>query len=59
MTDFPTFYAECAWLDGRRDAERGTDSTASYRRHGSPEPIGMEWYAKGFAAQKSGVERHA
>ena len=47
---FPTFYAECAYLDGQRDAARGTDSTASYMRHGQPEPIGMAWYRRGFAA---------
>lgn len=55
---FPDFYAECAWLDGHRDAERGTDSTASYHRHGQPVTVGMDWYAKGFAAQQRGEPRH-
>jgi hypothetical protein len=53
---FPTFYAECAFNDGFRDARDGTNSTASYMRHGDPEPIGMEWYQRGresFAAQVS------
>lgn len=57
--DFPSFYAECAWLDGHRDAERGTDSTEAYQRHGSPEPVGMGWYEKGRAAQQEGQPRHA
>lgn len=59
QTSFPDFYAECAWLDGHRDAERGTDSTASYMRLGKPEPYGMSWYALGRKAQANGVVRHA
>lgn len=47
---FPSFYAECAFRDGQRDAARGTDSTAAYRRHGAEEPTGMAWYRAGFAA---------
>lgn len=59
MTDYPDFYCECAWLDGHRDAERGTDSTASYRRHGVDEPMGMGWYRRGQEAQQRGEARHA
>jgi len=59
MTTFPSFYAECAWLDGHRDAERGTDSTSAYARHGSPEPVGMDWYRKGQDAHRAGLPRHA
>lgn len=48
---FPSFYAECAYLDGKRDAEQGhTDSRQSYMRHGYPEPLGMTWYERGLKA---------
>lgn len=45
---FPSFYAECAFADGQMDARTGSDSTAAFRRHGELEPVGMEWYRKGF-----------
>lgn len=57
MSNAPDFYTECAWLDGHRDAERGTDATESYMRHGKPDPVGMEWYWKGFVAQRRGEPR--
>lgn len=48
---FPSFYAECAFRDGQRDAAAGhSNSRASYMRHGDPEPVGMHWYLKGRAA---------
>lgn len=50
---FPDFYCECAFLDGMRDAERGTDSTSAYMRHGQPEPKGMDWYLRGFNAGRA------
>jgi hypothetical protein len=50
---FPSFYAECAYLDGLRDAMAGhSNSRASYLRHGAPEPVGMGWY---LAGRKAGV----
>ena len=49
---FPSFYAECAFRDGQRDAREGhCNSAASYTRHGEPEPVGMAWYNKGRAAK--------
>ena len=48
---FPSFYAECAYRDGQRDAAAGhSNSRASYMRHGDPEPIGMHWYLEGRKA---------
>ena len=48
---FPSFYAECAYRDGQRDAAAGHDrSRAAYMRHGDPEPVGMAWYLKGRQA---------
>lgn len=48
---FPSFYAECAYRDGQRDAREGhSNSRASFMRHGQPEPVGMAWYIKGRAA---------
>lgn len=47
---FPSFYAECAYLDGARDATGSTDSRESYMRHGQPEPVGMRWYQAGARA---------
>lgn len=45
---FPSFYAECAYRDGQRDAAAGhRKSAASYMRWGAPEPIGMHWYLEG------------
>lgn len=58
MTNFPTFYAECAYLDGFRDARDGTNSAGCFMRHGEPEPVGMSWYQRGreaFAAQVAPV----
>lgn len=53
---FPSFYAECAFLDGQRDAAAGhSNSRASYMRHGEPEPIGMAWYERGRANSKQEV----
>ena len=53
---FPTFYAECAYRDGARDAKSGTrESAASYMRHGEPEPIGMGWYDRGLMAATLGL----
>lgn len=47
---FPSFYAECAYRDGQRDAASGhSNSRASYMRHGHPEPIGTHWYRLGRA----------
>lgn len=47
---FPSFYCECAFLDGQRDAAAGHDkSRASFMRHGQPEPLGMHWYNLGRA----------
>lgn len=52
--EFPSFYAECAFNDGKRDAAAGhSDSRQSYMRHGDPEPIGMRWYERGHAAAQS------
>lgn len=56
---FPDFYAECAFNDGHRDAERGTDSVSAYHRHGVPVARGMEWYQRGFDAQRRGEGRVA
>ena len=48
---FPSFYAECAYRDGQRDAAAGhSDSRPCYMRWGEPEPLGMQWYNKGRAA---------
>jgi hypothetical protein len=48
---FPSFYAECAYRDGQRDAAAGHDrSRASYMRHGEPEPTGLHWYLAGRKA---------
>ena len=47
-TEFPSFYAQCAYNDGICDARDGTDSSASFMRHGEPEPVGMSWYRKGL-----------
>jgi hypothetical protein len=48
---FPSFYAECAFHDGRRDALAGhSDSRAAFMRHGDPEPTGMRWYEAGRVA---------
>lgn len=47
---FPSFYAECAYNDGKRDAAAGhCNSVGSFMRHGDPEPVGMHWYLKGWA----------
>jgi hypothetical protein len=49
--EFASFYTECAFLDGQRDAAAGHDrSRASYMRHGKPEPIGVHWYLEGRKA---------
>ena len=49
---FPSFYAECAYNDGKRDAAAGhCNSVGSFMRHGEPEPIGMHWYNIGRAAK--------
>lgn len=48
---FPSFYAECAYNDGKRDAANGHDnSRRSFLRHGDVEPVGMHWYELGRAA---------
>lgn len=48
---FPSFYAECAFHDGARDAAAGHDnSRAAFYRHGQPEPIGLRWYEAGRAS---------
>jgi hypothetical protein len=48
---FPSFYAECAYRDGQRDAAAGhSNSRPSYMRHGDPEPVGMHWYEAGRKA---------
>jgi len=48
MTTFPDFYCECAFLDGKRDAERGhSDSRPAYMKWGIPEPKGMHFYNLG------------
>jgi hypothetical protein len=53
---FPSFYAECAYRDGARDAKMGTRiSAASFMHHGDPEPVGMAWYEKGIAAATLGL----
>lgn len=45
---FPSFYAACAYNDGKRDATAGNwDSVQSFMRHGEPEPTGMHWYTEG------------
>lgn len=50
-TTFPSFYAECAYRDGVRDAAAGTEaSLQAFMRHGAPEPIGMGWYQRGRQA---------
>ena len=49
---FPSFYAECAFRDGQRDAAAGHDkSRSAFMRHGQVEPIGMHWYDLGRAAK--------
>ena len=48
---FPSFYAECAFNDGKRDATEGhCNSVQSFMRHGDAEPIGMRWYLEGRKA---------
>ncbi len=48
---FPSFYAECAYYDGARDAAEGHEnSRASFMSHGEPEPLGMGWYERGRMA---------
>ena len=48
---FPSFYAECAYTDGKRDAAAGhSNSRSAFMRHGDPEPIGMHWYLEGRKA---------
>jgi len=48
---FPSFYAECAYNDGKRDAAAGhSNSRSAFMRHGDPEPIGMHWYLEGRKA---------
>ena len=48
---FPSFYAECAYNDGRRDAAAGhCNSVGSFMRHGEVEPVGMHWYLEGRKA---------
>lgn len=47
---FPSFYSECAYLDGARG-----DAADSYTRHGQPEPIGMRWYLAGQMARCNGM----
>jgi hypothetical protein len=45
---FPSFYAECAYRDGRRDGTEGNwNSRSAFMRHGEVEPIGMHWYMEG------------
>lgn len=47
---FHSFYAECAYRDGQRDAREGHDnSRAAFMRWGHPEPVGMHWYELGRA----------
>lgn len=43
---FPSFYSECAYLDGARGLPAD-----SYTRHGQPEPIGKRWYLAGQMAR--------
>jgi len=51
MPTFPSFYAECAYNDGKRDATAGHyNSVGSFMRHGEPEPVGVHWYSLGRAA---------
>ena len=53
---FPGFYEECAYRDGALDASDLSPSRiGSFFRHGEPEPIGMEWYQKGFQAKRLGL----
>jgi hypothetical protein len=48
---FPSFYAECAYNDGKRDAAAGHDnSRTAFLRHGKIEPLGMQWYLAGRKA---------
>jgi len=48
---FPSFYAECAYNDGKRDVAAGhSDSRQSFIRHGEVEPVGMAWYEAGRKA---------
>lgn len=48
---FPSFYAECAFNDGFRDATEGHCNSAScFVKWGEIEPIGMGWYNKGREA---------
>ena len=51
---FPSFYAECAYRDGRDDAETGKDSTPAYRDRwtGVMNPLAAKWYRKGFTAAR-------
>lgn len=47
---FPSFYAECAFLDGQRDAREGhSNSRSAYMKWGDP-TAGMAWYERGRAA---------
>lgn len=51
MMTFPSFYAECAYNDGKRDAAAGhCNGVGSFMRHGEVEPVGMHWYNLGRAA---------
>lgn len=53
---FPGFYEECAYRDGAADAADAFPSRiASFLRRGEPEPVGMEWYQKGFQAKRLGL----
>jgi hypothetical protein len=53
---FPSFYSECAYLDGARGLPAD-----SYTPHGEPEPIGMRWYRAGQMSRitPSSVQRIA
>jgi hypothetical protein len=45
---FPSFYAECAYLDGVRDHQDNTSIRfASYVKFGQVIAAGADWYARG------------
>lgn len=47
-TKFPSFYAQCAYTDGRCNGEDGhSNSLSAYIKWGKIDPVAQLWYWRG------------